>query len=1369
MPIDDREAGVTVAADQAEVTVANVSADEIGILVSGDEATVTVTGPVSADEVGVKITGDDVDLINNGTITGPVAIDSTGSEGETNIEQSEGEINGDVRLGSGDDSVEIESGTVNGSFDLGAGDDDFVSSAEGLSDVVDAGAGDDIVETGSGDDELTGGLGDDELDGGEGIDTVRFDDADVGVSVDLAAGEATRDTGFDLTIENLLLVNPNGGINPAEIVSEGVEGNLYFNIHTSDFPSGELRGQLALVEDNRDAFGFGTVTFSAALDGAQEIPVPADTDATGEATVVFTVAEDGSIRYTTELSVSGLNQADLLPVNIGNGTLSPIHLHNAPAGANGPVVVDIASDAGPEGIAAVSETDSLANIENVVGSNDADTIVGDGEANELIGLDGDDELSGAGGGDTLIGGEGNDLLRGGGGSDVVDGGEGIDTISFSDIGVDVDVTLNADGSGSAEYIVNGNTVTDTFTGIENVEGSANNDTITAIGEAANVLSGGGGSDVIDGGAGDDELNGNGGGDTLVGGEGNDLLRGGGGNDVVEGGEGIDTISFSDIGVDVEVTLAADGSGSAEYIVNGNTVTDTFTGIENVEGSANNDTIIANGAAPNAIDGGAGDDFIAGGGGTDDLSGGEGIDTNSFVNIGAPVVANLAAGTASYQPAPGVTVFEQFDGFENLDGSQNNDQLFGDGGDNVLTGNDGDDLLVGRGGGDELFGGEGNDVLQGGGGNDALDGGEGIDTADFQDIGVGVTASLEDDGTGVATYEVNGNTVQDSLTSIENLTGSENDDSLSGNSEDNLLAGGAGNDELSGGDGNDVLRGDEVGSGTAIRVSVTNTLGEGGTFLTPVWFGFHDAENFDLFNAGEAASLGLERLAEDGVVEGIAAEFNAQAGENGVDATIAGGAGVPGPIDPGETASFVLDVDPNQVGQGFFTWATMIIPSNDAFLSVPDDARADPIFDEDGNFLGPLVIERFGNDVLDAGTEVNNEEGAAFLNQTAIDQGTAENGVVGAHPGFNGSEGNPDGTPQNILGGTTVAGTVVDPIEGDFTRNGGNEQLLRIVIDRVASEGGDDVLNGGAGNDSLEGGGGRDTFVFQQGTGSDTVLDFDTFVETGDFIDVSDFNFADGDAVIAAAQQVGDDTVIDLGNGDQITLIGVNVDDLNADSFITGEAPEPDEPVEIVGGVGAEEINGGAADDELSGGRGNDIINGGDGNDAIEGGRDDDDIDGGDGNDVINAGRGDDNVLGGEGDDFIDGGRDDDDIDGGAGNDILEGGRGDDNINGGAGDDLICAGSGDDTLNGGTGNDRLEGGSGEDIFVFEMGTQQDTVLDFQSGQDELDLTDFGFASFADVQAAAEEDGDDLVIDLGNGDSVTLVGVSEAELSQDDVSI
>ena len=39
-------------------------------------------------------------------------------------------------------------------------------------------------------------------------------------------------------------------------------------------------------------------------------------------------------------------------------------------------------------------------------------------------------------------------------------------------------------------------------------------------------------------------------------------------------------------------------------------------------------------------------------------------------------------------------------------------------------------------------------------------------------------------------------------------------------------------------------------------------------------------------------------------------------------------------------------------------------------TAPDDPFADPIFDENGNFIGPVVIERRGSDVLDAGVEVN---------------------------------------------------------------------------------------------------------------------------------------------------------------------------------------------------------------------------------------------------------------------------------------------------------------------------------------------------------------------------------------------------------------
>ncbi len=667
-----------------------------------------------------------------------------------------------------------------------------------------------------------------------------------------------------------------------------------------------------------------------------------------------------------------------------------------------------------------------------------------------------------------------------------------------------------------------------------------------------TLSGGASSDLLFGGRGNDTLEGGSGNDILKGGRGDDLLQGGGGNDFINGGKGFDTISFTDISTDVNVVLNADGSGSADYSINGNTVVDTFFNIEGVTGSANNDTIIANGAAGNVIEGGAGDDFIGGAGGTDTLDGGEGVDTNSFVNIDAEVVANLGSGNAAYQTGAGVTIFENFTNFENLDGSGQDDQLFGDDGNNALSGNEGNDLLSGGGGDDVLAGGLGDDTLQGGGGNDITDGGAGIDTADFQNIGVPVEANL---ATEQAQYVVDGAQVQDQLIDIENLTGSTNNDALTGDDNNNLLAGNTGDDTLEGGAGDDILRGDEIGAGTAIRITVTNTLEEGGTFLTPVWFGFHDGASFDLFNQGEAASLGLERLAEDGAVEGIAAEFNAQVGNNGVDGTIVGGTGVPGPIDTGESASFSLNLNPNQVGQGFFTWGTMVIPSNDAFLAAPDNPFADPIFDQNGNFLGPIVIERRGSDVLDAGTEVNTEEDAAFLNQSAPNTGLDENGVVGAHPGFNGSVGNPEGGPANILGGTTAPGAVIDPTVGDFTAD--DDVLLRIEIEQVAVvDGGNDVLAGDLGNDTLEGGGGNDTltgglgadtFVFTESAGNNTVTDFAIAEDT---LDLS-LIFDDFDDVLTGASQAGDNTLISFDDNNSALLLNVDVTTLSSDNFLLG--------------------------------------------------------------------------------------------------------------------------------------------------------------------------------------------------------------------------
>lgn len=1004
---------------------------------------------VSEEAAGIRI-GEGVALDgqirNYGTIEGAVAIDASEAAGDVEV-INHGTLIGDVLLSEGDDRLDSSyGGTIHG--------------------TVFGNGGDDAILAGDGDDVLVGGLGDDRLDGARGNDTARFDDIDVGVEVNLAAGEATRETGFKLTIEDLALVNPNldlNGVSPADIVQEGADGNLYFNIHTSDFPAGELRGNLVEVVSDKTVGGVRTLVLRAELNGESEVQAePVETDASGSGTVTFVVEAHGSVTYSVDLEVSGLNSADLLPVNIGNGTLSPIHLHNAPPNANGPVVTDVATDAGFDvangedafalaaGFELITETDELSDIETVVGSDDDDILLGNA----------------GGSADTLIGGAGDDTLAGGGGSDVIDGGEGSDTNSFF-----------------------------------NINATAPDPTVAGV----------------------------------------------------------------------DVVLNADGSGTAQYnvVATGGSVSESFSGIENIIGTVNDDRIVANGAAANVIEGGDGNDFIAGGGGVDVLSGGDGIDTNSFITIGAPtaeIIADLATGNASYQPnvEAGVTVFERFDGFENLDGSNQSDQLFGDGGANVLTGNGGADLLVGRGGADDLRGGDGNDVLQGGGGTDSIDGGKGIDTNSFNDINVnaphpaaaGVTATVANDGSGTARYTVAqgpnaGAVINETFSNIENLSGSENEDSLTGNDGDNLLAGGLGSDHLVGGGGDDVLRGDEIGAGTAVVVSATNELAPGGTFLTPLWFGFHDGADFDLFNTGEAASAGLERLAEDGNVEGIAAEFNAQVGPNGSDATILGANGF---IAPGETASQVLDI-PEPAGQAFFTWASMVIPSNDAFLAVPDDALADPLFDEDGNFLG-LTIERRGEDVLDAGTEVNNELDAAFLNQAAPDTGTDENGVIGSHPGFNGSAGNPGGTPVNVLdpNGAQTPGGVLDPAEADFTAD--DDLLLTITVERLASFGVSDTLDGGAGEDTLDGGGGRDvltggteadTFVFIRGTDEDTVTDYEDGI---DRLQVSEF-FDDAADAVAAARQDGSDTVIDLdaGAGDAIRLTGIHVGDIDETDFI----------------------------------------------------------------------------------------------------------------------------------------------------------------------------------------------------------------------------
>ncbi|WP_184805241.1 beta strand repeat-containing protein, partial [Rhizobium leucaenae] len=90
---------------------------------------------------------------------------------------------------------------------------------------------------------------------------------------------------------------------------------------------------------------------------------------------------------------------------------------------------------------------------------------------------------------------------------------------------------------------------------------------------------------------------------------------------------------------------------------------------------------------------------------------------------------------------------------------------------------------------------------------------------------------------------------------------------------------------------------------------------------------------------------------------------------------------------------------------------------------------------------------------------------------------------------------------------------------------------------------------------------------------------------------------------------------------------------------------------------------------------------------------------------------------------------------------------------------IFAWSGDDTLTASSGNDTL-------VFANTIGA--DVVHNFDTAHDKIDLIGFaGFNSFADVQAHLSTDASgNAVITLGDGETITLAGVSAAALTADD---
>lgn len=286
--------------------------------------------------------------------------------------------------------------------------------------------------------------------------------------------------------------------------------------------------------------------------------------------------------------------------------------------------------------------------------------------------------------------------------------------------------------------------------------------------------------------------------------------------------------------------------------------------------------------------------------------------------------------------------------------------------------------------------------------------------------------------------------------------------------------------------------------------------------------------------------------------------------------------------------------------------------------------------------------------------------------------------------------------------TLTGGKGADKLYGDA----GTDKLYGGAGNDTLSGGaGNDTLNGQAANDTLTGGAGKDTFVYTNG-GSDKITDYAPGYDT--------LQISSGSISKTTLANSSKDLVFTVGTG-KVTLINaaaktISLKDsrgsytasktaitLGSNFSGTMDVAKYLGTVTTVNGKSTTKtvtVKGNAKANTLYGGSGANTLYGYAGNDKLYGY---------------------------------------------AGNDILYGGDGDDTLNGG---------DGNDTLYGGAGADTLTGGAGKDTFVYVNGEGNDTITDYASDQDALQIANGSVSNMA-----LANNNKDLVFTVGDG-SVTV---------------
>jgi VCBS repeat-containing protein len=273
--------------------------------------------------------------------------------------------------------------------------------------------GDDEVQAGSGNDIIRGGPGYDTIDGGEGSDTMDYSES--------VPALVTGDGGYSYELYTQVFLDPGaqeGSPSATAPYDQGDGAVVYTDV----------------LEDMENAIGS-----SVSKDMIMGSTAPNLLAGNGDQDYLCgSSGNDCLIGGSAEDSVEGGTGNDLIIAGPGDDYLSggwgfdTVDYAESQTG----IVVNLSSFTGthtgsePEsaqaGFDQLSYTDTLVEIENIVGSGFDDQVEGNDQPNIFWGEEGNDELFGLDDNDSLFGGAGADDLDGGAGSDFLHGGQGND-------------------------------------------------------------------------------------------------------------------------------------------------------------------------------------------------------------------------------------------------------------------------------------------------------------------------------------------------------------------------------------------------------------------------------------------------------------------------------------------------------------------------------------------------------------------------------------------------------------------------------------------------------------------------------------------------------------------------------------------------------------------------------------------------------------------------------------------------------------------------------------------------------------------------------------------------------------------------------